>query len=133
MGRGPHPSCERIEGVEAHAERAEQGQQLGLDAPREGVVHALVHGRLHPAVGRHDLADPLHLGYRVVGEPEPTEAAALELALHLVRVRVRVRDRDRVRVRVRVTLTLTLTLTLTRCSASLSAAASDGSGSRTTR
>lgn len=51
--------------------------QLALDGPREGVVHALVHARAHPAVVLGRQADLGHLEGCEVGDAQPHELSLL--------------------------------------------------------
>ena len=66
----------RVELVERDPELPQAREELRLNLALDRVVHALVHGRLHPAIGAADPDDLSDLPGHEVGDPE-----ALELAL----------------------------------------------------
>ncbi|QBZ64949.1 hypothetical protein PoMZ_06650, partial [Pyricularia oryzae] len=83
---GQETAGQRVVDHQVHAVAPQRGQQLGLDGARDGVVHALVHGRPHPAVvpARHD-----HLGHLERGKVAQAQLRKLALFVQLVQGRER--------------------------------------------
>lgn len=61
MLAGQHAACKRVVGIEPDAERAQGWEELHLHLASDGVVHALVQGRLDPAIAVANVPHMHHL------------------------------------------------------------------------